>query len=157
MSTTEHVMSKFLNNPDDVVPESLAGLQAAHPDLVRVDAANQVVLRAGGPVHIVFLALVVMNLVGGFHALGTLLAVGLMMLPAAAARFWARDITLMIAVAVAIGILSGYLGLLLSFHSGVPAGPAIILVAGAAYAGSVLLGSVGGLLRRSIPRRHLEA
>src|SRR5215471_20976748 len=115
------------------------------------------VSRAGGPVHIVFLALVVMNLVGGFHALGTLLAVGLMMLPAAAARFWARDITLMIAVAVAIGILSGYCGLLLSFHSGLPAGPAIILVAGAAYAGSVLLGSVGGLLRRGIPRRHLEA
>jgi len=38
-----------------------------------------------------------------------------------------------------------------------PAGPAIILVAGAAYVGSVLLGSAGGLLRRSIPRRHLEA
>src|SRR5262245_40894737 len=115
------------------------------------------VSRTGGPVHIVFLALVVMNLVGGFHALGTLLAVGLMMLPAAAARFWARDVTLMIAVAVAIGILSGYCGLLLSFHSGVPAGPAIILVAGAAYVGSVLLGSVGGLLRRRVPRRHLEA
>jgi zinc/manganese transport system permease protein len=115
------------------------------------------VSRAGGPVHILFLALVVMNLVGGFHALGTLLAVGLMMLPAAAARFWARDITLMILIAGAIGVGSGYAGLLLSFHSGLPAGPAIILVAGAIYAGSVLVGSVGGLLRRSIPRRHLEA
>src|SRR5712671_6240771 len=51
------------------------------------------VSRAGAPAHIAFLALVVMNLVGGFHALGTLLAVGLMMLPAAVARFWARDIT----------------------------------------------------------------
>ena len=40
------------------------------------------VSRAGGPAHIAFLALVVMNLVGGFHALGTLLAVGIMMLPA---------------------------------------------------------------------------
>jgi len=108
-------------------------------------------------VHILFLALVVMNLVGGFHALGTLLAVGLMMLPAAAARFWARDITLMILIAGAIGAASGYAGLLVSFHSGLPAGPAIILVAGAIYAGSVLLGSVGGLLRRGIPRRHLEA
>jgi zinc/manganese transport system permease protein len=115
------------------------------------------VSRAGGPVHILFLALVVMNLVGGFHALGTLLAVGLMMLPAAAARFWARDITLMIVIAGAIGAASGYAGLLVSFHSGLPAGPAIILVAGAIYAGSVLLGSVGGLLRRGIPRRHLEA
>src|SRR6476660_9846888 len=44
-------MSKFLNNPDDIVPESLAGLEAAHRDLVTVDAENQVVLRAGGPVE----------------------------------------------------------------------------------------------------------
>ena len=51
------------------------------------------VSRAGAPAHIAFLALVVMNLVGGFHALGTLLAVGIMMLPAVIARFWARDIT----------------------------------------------------------------
>jgi len=50
VSTTEHVMSKFLNNPDDIVPESLTGLAAAHPDLVTVDLENQVVLRAGGPV-----------------------------------------------------------------------------------------------------------
>ena len=50
MSTTEHVMSKFLNNPDDIVPESLAGLAAAHPDLVTADLENQLVLRAGGPV-----------------------------------------------------------------------------------------------------------
>ena len=55
------------------------------------------VSRAGGPVHIAFLALVVMNLVGGFQALGTLLAVGIMMLPAVTSRFWARDITGMIA------------------------------------------------------------
>ena len=40
------------------------------------------VSRAGAPVHIAFLALVVINLVGGFQALGTLLAVGMMMLPA---------------------------------------------------------------------------
>src|SRR6202165_2183792 len=59
------------------------------------------VSRAGAPVHFAFLALMVINLVGGFHALGTLLAVGLMMLPAATARFWARDITAMILIAVA--------------------------------------------------------
>ena len=46
------------------------------------------VSRAGTPTHLVFLGLVVLNLVGGFQALGTLLAVGMMMLPAAAARFW---------------------------------------------------------------------
>ena len=112
---------------------------------------------SGGPVHIAFLALVVMNLVGGFQALGTLLAVGLMMLPAAAARFWARDITGMISISVGFGIASGYAGLLFSFHGGAPAGPTIILVAGGLYIGSVLFGRMGGVLRRAIPRRHLEA
>jgi zinc/manganese transport system permease protein len=115
------------------------------------------VSRAGAPAHIAFLALVVINLVGGFHALGTLLAVGLMMLPAAIGRFWARDITAMILVATAGGALSGYAGLLLSFHTSVPSGPSIILVAGVLYALSVLFGRVGGLVRQAFPGRHLEA
>jgi len=115
------------------------------------------VSRAGGPAHIAFLALVVINLVGGFHALGTLLAVGLMMLPAVVARFWARDISAMIVIATITGAVSGYAGLLLSFHTGVPSGPAIILVAGVLYAFSVLCGRVGGLLRQAFPGRHLEA
>jgi zinc/manganese transport system permease protein len=115
------------------------------------------VSRAGAPAHIAFLGLVVLNLVGGFQALGTLLAVGLMMLPAVTARFWARDITAMILIAVITGALSGYLGLLLSFHGGVAAGPAIILVAGALYVGSVLTGPVGGVLGQVFPKPHLEA
>jgi zinc/manganese transport system permease protein len=115
------------------------------------------VSRAGAPVHFVFLALMVINLVGGFHALGTLLAVGLMMLPAATARFWATDITRMIVIAVGAAIVSGVAGLLVSYHVGVPAGPAIILTAGVVYAVSVVLGPVGGLRRRLVPGRHLEA
>jgi zinc/manganese transport system permease protein len=115
------------------------------------------VSAAGGPAHLAFLALVVVNLVSGFHALGTLLAVGIMMLPAAVARFWARDITSMILIAAATGCLAGYVGLLLSFHVGLPSGPAIILVAGAVYAVSVAFGRVGGLLRQLFPGRHLEA
>lgn len=111
----------------------------------------------GTAAHLVFMALVVINLVSGFHALGTLLAVGIMMVPAAIGRFWARDITAMIAVAVGSGVIAGYAGLLLSFHSGVPAGPAVILVAGLLYGLSVVFGRVGGLARQLMPRRHLEA
>jgi len=115
------------------------------------------VSRAGAPAHLTFLVLVVMNLVGGFHALGTLLAVGIMVLPAAIGRFWARDITLMIVIAVASGSFAGYAGLLVSFHTGVPSGPAIILVAAVLYALSVVFGRVGGLARQAFPGRHLEA
>jgi len=122
------------------------------------------VSRAGAPTHLAFMALVVINLVNGFHALGTLLAVGLMILPAGIARFWSRDITGMIAVAVVSAALSGYAGLVLSYHAGVPSGPAIILVASGLYVVSVLFGVVGGLLRQWFgllrqwfPGRHLEA
>lgn len=116
------------------------------------------VSRSGGVVHLTFLGLVVLNLVAGFHALGTLLAVGLMMLPAAAARFWTADITRLILLASGFGMVAGYAGLVVSYSAGsnLPAGPAIILAAGVLYLGSLLIGSQGGLLRRLLPRAHLQ-
>jgi zinc/manganese transport system permease protein len=115
------------------------------------------VSRAGGTAHLVFLALIVVNLVSGFQALGTLLAVGLMILPAGVARFWSRDITPMICIAVASAIASGYIGLVLSFQTRIPSGPAIILVAAVLYLASVLFGRVGGVVPQLFPGRHLEA
>lgn len=109
---------------------------------------------AGQPVHLIFLALVVLNLVGGFQALGTLLAVGLMMLPAAAARFWVTRLEALSVVAVAIGVASSYLGLLLSYYLSVPSGPAIILTAGAIYLLSLLVGNRGVIRTRLVPPRH---
>jgi dihydroxyacetone kinase-like protein len=48
-ATTTQIVKKFLNEPDDIVRESLAGLGAAHPDLVRVDFENQIVIRKDAP------------------------------------------------------------------------------------------------------------
>ena len=87
----------------------------------------------GAPTHFVFLGLVVVNLVAGFQALGTLLAVGLMVLPAAAARFWAGRAVTIVVLAVAFGAISSVAGLLLSYHFELPSGPSIILAAGALY------------------------
>jgi zinc/manganese transport system permease protein len=115
------------------------------------------VSRAGAPAHLIFLALVVINLVSGFQALGTLLAVGLMILPAGIAKFWSRDISGMILVSVIAAMVAGYAGLVLSFHTKVPSGPAIILAAAVLYTVSVLFGNVGGLLRQIFTRGHLEA
>lgn len=106
--------------------------------------------------HFTFLTLVVLNLVGGFHALGTLMAVGIMILPAAAGRFWAAGVGGLIVAAVAIGMLSSVVGLLLSFHFSLASGPAIILVAGIVYGLSILFGPVGGLVMRATPRAQLE-
>ncbi|MBN8939538.1 MAG: metal ABC transporter permease [Rhizobiales bacterium] len=115
------------------------------------------VSRAGAPAHMVFLALVVLNLVAGFHALGTLLAVGLMMLPAIAARFWGRDVTALCAIAMLFGVVSGYAGLVLSYNMATPSGPSIVLMAGLVYAVSVVFGPRGGLLPTYWPARHREA
>ncbi|WP_425051779.1 metal ABC transporter permease [Psychromarinibacter sp. S121] len=125
-------------------------LECADPQFLRSVSSLSAVT------HFTFLALVVMNLVGGFHALGTLMAVGIMILPAAAARFWAAGIGGMIAGAVAIAMLSSVSGLLLSYHYSLPSGPAIILVAGIFYAVSLVFGPVGGLVAQALPRRHFE-
>src|SRR6201995_4463647 len=115
------------------------------------------VSRAGAPAHLAFLALVVINLVNGFQALGTLLAVGLMILPAGSARFWSRDMTGMISIAVASAIVAGYAGLVLSFQTRIPSGPAIILVSAGLYVVSILFGNVRGVVRQLFPAPHLEA
>lgn len=94
----------------------------------------------GGLVHGVFLGLVVLNLTAGFQTLGTLMAVGLMMLPATTARFWSQRLEGLIGVAVAIAMVASTGGLLLSYHLSLPSGPSIILLAGAAYLLSALLG-----------------
>ncbi len=118
-------------------------------------------LRAvGGPsalVHGVFLVLVVANLVAAFQALGTLMAVGLMMLPAAAARFWARAVWSLIVIAALVGVVSAYAGLVVSYAFDLPSGPAIVLSAGLLYLVSVFLGPRGGLVGQLMSRRHLEA
>jgi len=115
------------------------------------------VSRAGPIAHLLFLVLVVLNLVAGFHALGTLMVVGIMMLPAAAARFWADDVGLMMTIAIGLAVLSSIIGILLSYHAGLPTGPAIILTAGLFYVGSLLLAPRGSLTARLLSRRHLEA
>lgn len=97
-----------------------------------------------------------LNLVGGFHALGTLMAVGLMILPSAAAHFWANNISRIIFISVCIAFISSVSGLLVSYHFNLPSGPAIILSAGALYSVSVVLGTEGSLRTRYFSQPLLE-
>jgi zinc/manganese transport system permease protein len=106
--------------------------------------------------HIVFLILVVLNLVAGFQALGTLMAVGLMMLPAAAARFWAIEVWSLAALSIVIAFISGWIGLLVSYDFDLPSGPAIILTAGIFYMASILLGRHGSIRARFFPGAHFH-
>ena len=125
-----------------------------------MDTLDPLFLRRMSPsseaIPFLFLTLVVLNLVAGFHALGTLMAVGVIMLPAASARLWTKDLTLMLPIAATIGALSSYAGLVLSYSSGLPSGPVIILAAGVFYFVSLAFGRTGGLMRLRSPRGHLE-
>ena len=125
-------------------------LECADPQFLRS------VSKLSAVTHLTFLCLVVMNLVAGFHALGTLMAVGIMILPAAAARFWSASIGGLLAIAMVVAIVSSIIGLLLSYHHSLPSGPALILVAGIVYSLSLIFGPVGGLIAHNLPRRRLE-
>ena len=110
--------------------------------------------RLGPYVHFAFLGIVVLNLVAGFQALGTLMVVGLMMLPAAGARFWSSRVEVIVGLALLIGLGSTAAGLLVSFHAGLPAGPAIILAAGVVYLISMVIGRRGLLASRTAHRHR---
>jgi len=115
------------------------------------------VSRMSPVAHYGFLLLAVLNLVSGFHALGTLMAVGIMILPAASARLWVRKLSAMLVLAVGLALLGGIVGLLLSFYTNVPAGPAIILVCGLAYFVSLLAAPNGLIVPRLPSHRHLSS
>lgn len=107
----------------------------------------------GGLWHLVFLVLVVMNLVAGFQALGTLMSVGLMMLPAITARLWARSMGLLLALSCMFALLCGTGGLLFSYYVEIPSGPAIILWCGVFYLFSIVFGWEGGLVFKWLRHR----
>ena len=97
--------------------------------------------RVPALLHGLFLALLVLNLVAGFQVLGTLMAVGVMMLPAVAARCWARTLPGILLLAALMGGFCAWMGLSLSWAANLPAGPAIVLTASGLFFVSVFFGS----------------
>ena len=123
-------------------------LESFDPDFHRATGGR------GALVHLGFLALVVLAVVSGFTALGTLMSVGLIMLPAVAARHWGETLGGQVIAAVVIALAASVIGLLVSYHADVPAGPAIVLSAGALWIGGVLAGRRESLLRRLVRQAH---
>lgn len=138
---------------------TLVGLAAIYRPLV-VECFNPGFLSAmgvrGALYHYLFLALAVLNMVAAFQALGTLMALGLMLLPAVAASFWAREVWSMTAVAAPMAFASAALGLLLSFHAGLPSGPVIVLVASVFFLVSLLFGNRASVRARLSRPVHLR-
>ena len=103
-----------------------------------------------------FLMLVVINLVAGFQTLGTLMAVGLMMLPAVSSRLWHDSLPAQLANASLQAMLASLGGLLLSYHFDTASGPTIIGCAGVLYFCSLIF-APGGWLAQVFPGDHKAA
>jgi zinc/manganese transport system permease protein len=113
-------------------------------------------LRAVGgrmPYRGLFTGLVVLALVSSFQAFGTLLAIGPMLLPAAAAQCWGMGVARSMVLAILLTLFACVAGLLVSYHANLPSGPAVVLVAGCLYGVSLLASGIGRqmstLMRRS--------
>lgn len=103
--------------------------------------------------HIGFMVIAVLNFVAAFQAMGTLMAVGLMMLPAATARLWVERLSMLFAVSWLIALFACVAGLVASYQWDLPSGPAIVLIAGALYCLSLLFAPFGLFIRRKA-RHH---
>ncbi|MFU9138341.1 metal ABC transporter permease [Erwinia tasmaniensis] len=145
-----------VDNPSIILVSGIAAgslliLAVIYRPLV-IDAFDPTFLRAQNRwtaplVHGIFLILVVINLVAGFQVLGTLMCVGLMMLPAAAARFWSIRLPGTLAAAMVLAVVASFSGLMGSFYLSLPAGPAVVLSAAVLFFISILFGPCGGLFR----------
>ncbi len=105
----------------------------------------------------VFLFLVVLNLVASFQVLGTLMTVGMMMIPAICARLWSNRMEHVLLIAIGLGVFGAYLGLVASVQYDIASGPMIVLVLAFFYLVSLIFGAEGGILRRKGNKRHRKA
>jgi manganese/zinc/iron transport system permease protein len=81
---------------------------------------------------------------------GLVLVVALLVIPAAAARFWSDRIGVVVAVSAGIGALSAYAGAALSaVEPNMPTGAVMVCVAASLFTASLAFGSARGLAARA--------
>ena len=119
----------------------------------------------GWPVSLIdllMMSLVVVVTVAGLQAVGLILVVAMLIIPAVAARFWTERLWMLVFLAAVIGGLSGYLGSVTSaLLPRKPAGAVIVLVSGGLFLVSMLAapsrGVVAAILRRMRLRLGIAA
>ena len=108
-------------------------------------------------IDLLMMALVVAVTVIGMRAVGLILVIALLIIPAAAARFWTERLALMVVLAALLGGLSGYLGAAASaVLPSFPAGAVIVLVAGALFLISLLLAPERGVVASALRQARLR-
>ena len=102
------------------------------------------------------LALIVLALVASLQAVGVLLSLGLLILPAATAYLLTDSFSRMLWGSAALGLVGAVVGLLLSFLANIPSGPCIVLVLALFLASAYLFSPRHGVLIRFFRGRHLH-
>ena len=109
-----------------------------------------------GRLSMLLVVLIVLSMVASLQAVGVLLSLGLLILPAATMYLLTDSFGKMCWGGASIGMFGAVAGLLLSYYANVPSGPAIVFVLGLLFAGAYLFSPKYGILARSLRRRHLH-
>lgn len=111
-----------------------------------------------GMLDVLLMAMVAVMVVLGLPAAGAVLVAALMILPAAAARFWTDRLTTTLAASSGLGLLMGAVGTLASAGWGhLPTGPMIVLAGTVLFAVSALVAPRKGLLARWMLRGRVRS
>jgi manganese/zinc/iron transport system permease protein len=106
---------------------------------------------------VVLMTVVVLVTIVGIKAVGLVLMIALLIIPAVSARFWTDQLGWLTIVSAGIGATSCFTGALLSaFLPRLPSGPMIVLVAAGMFAVSFAVGRKRGLLVRSMRRIQMD-
>jgi len=82
----------------------------------------------------IMLGMVALTVVASFQAVGTLLVLGMLVAPAATGALFGRRISTVIGIAALVGVVSSYVGLLVSYHADLAASASIVLAAVVVFA-----------------------
>ena len=105
----------------------------------------------------ILLALVTAVTVVGLQAVGLILVIAFLIIPAAAARFWTERLSVMLFLSAVIGGISGWLGASVSaLLADLPAGALIVLTAAVIFLVSMLFGTARGVIPRYVDHRRLQ-
>ncbi len=104
---------------------------------------------------ILLLVIITLTIVVSLRAVGNILVLAMLVTPAAAARLLTDHLPTLMLMSATIGVLSGVLGLLISFHADVAAGGTIVLVATTIFALAWLFAPGHGFVFAKLLRRQM--
>lgn len=114
------------------------------------------VSKIGGLIDIIFMILVVLNLIASFQAIGTLMGIGIMVIPSISLRFWTNNLLKIIIFSVITALLSSYVALIISFNVNISCSPLIIIILSSFFLLSFIIGKRNGIIWNYIKTKHYE-